>query len=128
MAAAAEAGDEGAFLDGFAKESRGLMQVLLTDPQRRSRILPQFEHRVRSVHVELQPGGEMAMVVVETDSQPAERGHVIMMLEDGNWRLDLIATELLWNRTWALSGGRPRSFPDFIDVGVPGLDNDGAIR
>ncbi len=106
---AAERGDDEVFLAGLTVESRTLLQGLHAFPHpgvHRLRMAG-FSKTVRAVKVDLD--GEFAYVKVRTNQTPPEAGVIVMRKEDGEWRLDMVETELLWNAQWALSGG---SVPD----------------
>ncbi len=129
LAAAAEKGDEAAFLAGFSTESRPLMTTLVKlKGHNKAATRLGFDTRVRAIAEKIQADGLLAIVVVETDGDNPQRGQVFMKKEGRAWKLDLTSTELLWNRQWELSGGKPRAFPDWFETGVPSLDNPDAIR
>lgn len=114
VALAAEQGDEEAFLDGLTVESRALVDALLHLPRRRQEAMKLgFDEAIRAKTHHIQGDGQLAIVAVA--SPAGEEAQVFMRQEDGHWRLDLMSTELLWNRRWELSGGKPRGFPDWFD-------------
>ncbi len=125
LALAAESGDEAAFLDGLTLDSAVLVKMLLHLPTRRPEAMALgFGDRARASTHHIQADGQLAVLAVQTES--GEQAQVFMRFEGGAWKLDLLSTELLWNRKWDLSGGRPRGFPDWFesDLSLPGtLDN-----
>ena len=46
-----------------------------------------------------------------------------MRREGDAYKLDLMATEMLWSRNWSLSGGPSRTFPGFLGPLDPDLEN-----
>jgi hypothetical protein len=125
MAKAGEDGDREAFLAGLSQASRDALDgVLAVAGEHPGRVrLGKMDATVRAVSF-TSPQPEIALVLVETTDSPPQRAQVVMRLEDGAWRLDLLSTELLWNRDWELSGGAPRRGGWFE---VDSLDNQGSL-
>ena len=69
--------------------------------------LGNFGGRVRAQDFSEQSDG-VALVLVQSSEVPPEVAQIVMRLEDGEWRIDLVSTELLWNRSWDLSGRSKR--------------------
>lgn len=71
----------------------------------------------RAVEVDhtLVAGGELTVVIVETTDVPPQRGLVLMRLLEGEWRLDLVATEPQWSRDWKLSGATEGGPPSWME-------------
>lgn len=127
-AAAVEAGDRDAMLAGLTNESADLLDGVLSLSSRHpTKMRLGFDVKVRAVDAK-QQGADMAMVLIETETDPPEIAQIFMRFTDGRWKVDLLSTEILWNRRWELSGGKPRGLPDWLDEGSGGLDIPGTIR
>ena len=127
LAEAAESGDSEAFLAGCTTETRALLEGLDAFSARYPELLKSgpFSNRVRAVAAEIQ--SPSAIVLVSSDG--GERGEVVFRDDHGRWLLDLIGTEMLWNRSWELSGGKPRRLMEMDGLGVePALDNPRSLR
>jgi hypothetical protein len=109
VAVAAEEGDEAVFLDGFTESSRALLRGMfaLSDESSAHFKLGDFVGSVRAQDFSEQSDG-VALVLVQSSEVPPEVAQIVMRLEDGEWRIDLVSTELLWNRSWDLSGRSKR--------------------
>ncbi|MFT5430598.1 MAG: hypothetical protein ACI9OJ_001273 [Myxococcota bacterium] len=111
LAKAGEAGDLATFLGGLTQDSAdafdGLLAVSGTEHAKKLR-LGGLGTAVRAISAQTPGQQDLALVLVETTDSPPQRAQVLMRLEDGDWKLDLISTELLWNRNWELSGGSPK--------------------
>jgi hypothetical protein len=129
LAVAAERGDMASFLGGLTPESSATMSYLLNLPEaRESSFRLQFPHAVRAVSIEHQSADGMALLRVEAQTTPPQQAQVVMRLVEGEWKLDLVATELLWNRDWAKSGGAARPLPAWLEEPMPRLDKEEPIR
>ena len=105
VAIAAESGDTDAFLDGFTDTSRAMLEGVFAIAGRNSRhfVLGAFSGRARATDFSEQSDG-VALVLVQSTDSPPEVAQIVMRKETGRWRIDLVSTELLWNRSWELSG------------------------
>ena len=101
---AAEAGDAERFWAGLTSESRAILQGLHSFPHEGIKYLhlSRFSHSVHPLAVDQK--GDYAYVQVRTDKELSESAVLVMRKEDGQWLLDMVETELLWNAQWALSG------------------------
>ena len=127
IAAAAESGDTERFIEGFTAPSRSLLDgmLALSGPDSSLFRLGQFASRAEAKEFSEQSGGVALVLVQSTDSRP-EVAQLVMRLEDGAWRIDLVSTELLWNRSWELSGKARRG--DGMALGFDPLDSSRTQR
>ena len=101
---AAETGDTERFWAGLTPESRAILQGLHAFPHEgiKHLHLGGFPHSVHPLAVDQK--GDYAYVQVTTDKELSESAVLVMRKEDGQWLLDMVETELLWNAQWVLSG------------------------
>ena len=127
LAAAAEAGDMDTFLTGFTEPSRALLDGVMAVSGGRSGAfaIGSFSQGVQAVQYSEQ-ADDFALVLVQSGDTPPEVAQLVMRLDDGAWRVDLISTELLWNRSWELSGRERRGDGMSLDFGA--LDTLGSGR
>jgi len=117
VARAAEEGNEAKFLMGFTESSRALLGGLfaLTDGESSHFELGGFSGQVRAKDYSEQSDG-VALGLVQSSDIPPEVAQIVMRLEAGEWRVDLVSTELLWNRSWELSGRTKRGDGMALDI------------
>ena len=120
LSAAADSGDVEGFLSGLTRESRALVEGVLSlrDRYPDALKLGGFQTRNRAASVRMQ--GELAVVTV-SDASPERSGDlVIMRQEDGGWKLDFVLTEQLWNRNRPFFGATDGAPPGLLEPGQDG--------
>ncbi len=96
LATAAQNGDDEAFLDGLTRASRDVVRgVLAAAPEARPRLLPTSLSGDVQVIASASEGDRALLRVSDGDGPPMP---VVLLLEDGRWRLDLFETERAWGR------------------------------
>ena len=108
MAAAAESGDYNGFLSHLTRATRDYVHGVkaLGGPNSGMLKTGPFKTTVKAMRHTIE--ADMAYVDVLTDSNPPEEGRVVLRFEEGAWKIDLLATEWVWSRNWALSGSANR--------------------
>jgi hypothetical protein len=98
LAEAAERGDEESFLAGFTIESRPLVAGILSMAVKYPKMLALGPfHRTVRAHSASRVG-ELALVSV-TGADSREDESIVMRFQDGEWRLDLVLTQLRWQQS-----------------------------
>lgn len=110
LATAAEGGDQAAFEGGFTAESQQLVAGFFSESaaHKKTMKLGPFGVPVRAIGAKIK--NDMAIVSLASADSETGKARVIMRREGRSWRLDLVATEWLWNQDWAESGGKARSW------------------
>ncbi len=129
FALALEQGDRDAAMGHLTRASRAAFEALdAADGQGSARRLALGGEAgirpTRAVSVVASPAPDLALIAVQAQGPAGqnERGEIIMTLEDGAWRVDLVRTEqVLWSRDWARSGSEGQPPPSWLDLPVDGL-------
>lgn len=125
VAMALERGDTAAALAGFTPDSAKVLRGLMsTDADHVVFPSAPLAVSTRAVSIATDTGSapDETLVIVESAASPPEHAVVAMRLVDGEWRIDLVVTELQWNLNWKNSGGPTSGPPSWMERAPTSLE------
>ena len=116
FAVALEQGDRATVMDSLTPESAKILDGLVgIDTGSGMFPMTGLSEQTRAVEVAGGDGVRTTALVVQPSGQQAPPAIVFMTQVDGEWRVDMIATELKWNADWQLSGSETPPPPTWND-------------